>query len=92
MCRRQCMYWDATETIGGSKVNIDRNLARELCKELGIKWDENSSVPTVRGVPVTQDSLENLFSVSMPLSFSTDFSSLRVLNFCNYGNVDLKCA
>lgn len=73
-------------------MNIDRNLARELCKELGIEWNENSSVPTLRGVPITQDSLEDLFSVSMPLSFSTDFSSLPVLKFCNYGNVDLKCA
>ena len=73
-------------------MNIDRNLARELCKELGIEWDANSSVPTLRGIPVTQNSLESLFSTSMPLSFSTDFSSLCVLNFCNYGNVDLKCA
>lgn len=73
-------------------MNIDRNLARELCRELGIEWDQNLSVPTLQGIPVTHDSLEDLFPASIALSFSSHFSSLHISNFSNYSDVDLKCA
>lgn len=41
-------------------MNFTRTLAREICLELGIEWDEQSLVPTVRGVPAPTP--EELFS------------------------------
>lgn len=72
---------------------INRELARELCMELGITWDEEAMVPTLQGKPISEEHVEELFS-SFPVENSCigltfDLSKSK---YNMYSNFDLKCA
>lgn len=43
------------------KQNYTKDLARKLCEELGIEWDETAAAPTLHGTEVTSESLKALF-------------------------------
>ena len=43
------------------KQNYTKDLARKICEELGIEWDETATTPTLHGIEVTPESLEALF-------------------------------
>jgi hypothetical protein len=43
-------------------MEYDVNLAKELCKEMGIRWDENSKRATVNGIPIDDNDILNMFN------------------------------
>lgn len=72
---------------------INRELAQTLCSELGITWDSEAMIPTLRGQSTAKEHVEELFSSCLSeeccigLTFSLSRSKYNV-----YGSVDLKCA
>lgn len=41
-----------------------KEIAQNICRELGISWDEDAAVPMVDDQPVSETDLCNLFDVS----------------------------
>lgn len=41
-----------------------KEIAQDICRELGISWDEDAAVPMVDAQPVSETDLCNLFDVS----------------------------
>ena len=39
-----------------------KELAREICEELGIAWNVSACEPTLRGVPISEEDIGKLFS------------------------------
>ena len=74
-------------------MTINNDLARELCRELGIEWNENATAPTLRGAPVSEGYIASLFLSSTPLHESVGVTfTLGSSNYSNYNIVDPKCA
>ena len=39
----------------------DKGMAKEMCKDLGIKWDSTATAPLLNGVPLTDQDISALF-------------------------------
>lgn len=72
-------------------MTYNKDLARELCKELGIEWNEESTVPTLSGKPISEGDVDTLFHSPACCSVGTTFT-LGISFYSTYGSVDLKCA
>lgn len=72
---------------------MNRELAQQLCLELGIAWDPEAAAPTVQGRPVAEEDLGQLFlSAGQEDCFTGLTFSLSRSKYNVYGSVDLKCA
>ena len=40
-----------------------KELAREICEELGIAWNDSACEPTLCGIPISEEDIEKLKSV-----------------------------
>lgn len=77
-------------------MNLDRNFAKDLCEKLGIEWDSSARVPTLRGVPFTENDIRTLFSTGLSISYNANINSnLNVVNSSYFFSDDwtaLRCA
>lgn len=42
-------------------METKKEIAKKLCIEMGIEWDDNATVPTVAGKPIKDEDLNKLF-------------------------------
>lgn len=42
-------------------MRVTKELAREICRESGIAWDEDACEPTLQGEPISDIDMEELF-------------------------------
>lgn len=42
-------------------MRATKELAREICRNLGICWEDASCVPTMREKPITEEDIAGLF-------------------------------
>lgn len=40
----------------------DKNSAKALCAQMGIQWDDEASVPSLNGAPLSEEHLRALFA------------------------------
>ena len=38
-----------------------KEIAREICADMNVEWDEAATAPTLRGKPLTAESVSDLF-------------------------------
>lgn len=43
-------------------MRYNKELAKQICERMGIKWGETASLPTLRGVPITQENFKLFFT------------------------------
>lgn len=75
-------------------MKFDRDFARELCAQLGIEWDGQSSVPTLRGAALDKDGFSALFTPAVPFSYGANVLARAHNDGYHYqcSGEDLKCA
>lgn len=43
---------------------VDRETIKEVCNELGIKWNSEAKIPTLHGRPISENDFEKLWEVN----------------------------
>ena len=43
------------------KYEYTKAAARELCRGMGVEWDEKATEPTLRGKPLTAEAVADMF-------------------------------
>lgn len=66
-------------------MDYSKELARKLCEELGIEWDETATTPTIQGIAITSENFGSIFS-----GFSLNLENVEIKRTVDM--VDLVCS
>lgn len=45
--------------------NINAEIAKSICNKLDIEWDDNASIPTLNGKPITDEDIKRAFGIEV---------------------------